>query len=1848
MLYDDYRRKVVKLANVLDFIKRFRVPIIAVLALILTVITVLVSIQGIVYEVAACPATIAYGEELGYRADAVFGGVKYEFSAEGSDEWSQDMALRAGDYRVRAVAKGPFGTKRYGTAHGFTVAPKEAEVSVSQKKVGYGEVPSVFAPLAYEDEIHCARFVYGDPSKPDSTVTADVSSITVTSADGTDVTDCYVFHALTSTIGFIPRDITVTVQNADKIYDGSELTFDGYELSRSTPLAEGDKIVATFRAGRTDEGESENIPEIRIVKEAEGLDVTGNYNIDLVPGKLTVQARPLYVTTYGAEKVYDGTPLSCDGFEIQEPEEDSGLLSGHSISVSELCEVTDAKTADNYLGFLVRDDAGKDVSENYQIFYECGQLTVQPRPLSVSTGSGIWMYDGAAHRNPAYTVCDGENEQSGLLAGHSHALGVPDEIVEAGTKENATSICIFDETGKDVTGNYAVAYRKGTLTVTRRPVVIETAGNSWVYDGKLHTDFAHFLSDLSAYALADGDETRVEWGAGLSDCGSADNALDVRVFAKDGREVTESYDISYVTGTLTVTPRPIEVTAGSDEKIYDGTPLTTDKFTARSEYGAAIVENQTGVAVNEGAQTDAGTSANRVKEFTVTDGNRDVTFNYLISFAEGALTVKPRPVTVTAGSAEKIYDGKPLVVEECEVTCEYGAALVLNHRGVAHYRGSQTDAGLGINRIDQYQVFDGERDVTFNYKIRLLNGTLTVKRRPIEIASGSHTFVYDGAPHSNGEHSLSKDSEYPLVEGHVSTVVWANEITDVGETENSVLVAIYDGGREVTFNYLISYIWGTLEVTPRPITVKVQDNEKVYDGRPLSTFGITVTSSCEPPIVEGHTPMYLTEGSQTDVGTGVGFVSEFAIFDGNGRDVTFDYEVTFLTGVLIITPRPVLITAASLRDFYNGRPQSNRYATAEEVSYDPERGMLNWHALYADTLGSRTDVGAQANTVVEDSVRILEDGRNVTFNYALEFADGVIEVIARPIIITAGSAEKQYDGTPLTCADYSITSPLESLTPAVAEGERAKVSMRGSITEIGKIPNVVDKVQIFSGSRDVTANYNIVTESGLLVVQIPDGMLYIKTHAAEKVYDGTPLTCALYECENTLPDTYSVEISCDGSVTNVNKVLNTVSVTVLGPTGENVSDYIRVEYEYGILAVTPRPILVETNSNSWPYDGRLHSDRGHRISDKSDYTLAQGHETRVYGYTYIFDVGVKTNVLDIGVVANGFDVSENYLIEYDYGFLEIVESDYEGQGGSELDKDGNIGDWGGQGGSGGDGGNDGGGGEERIAAKVYSEFGGKIYLRVMSYGDYTGTRWNRASSYEGRLDNDYSLNYLTGVALEKAGYVSSLVRIDAKSNDYFLPYYMGLGEYDYTIQASDVWYQGDSRAIYELQYYPYDYVSQGRLNVDLGEYRDAEMAYRFYVKQNYLQIPGSTLAYLKKVIAKEGFDRNDDDIIKDVADYIQNAAQYNLSYNRLMNGESDQVVSFLRDYKEGVCRHFASAATMLYRALGIPARYTIGYAGDVSAGQWTDIYGANAHAWVEVYIDGLGWVQVEVTGAGPVFGGSGEGGDVGFLPRTIEIKPVDAVKQYDGSPLYAGAVEGAGKDRLTLRELLFEGYFYSAEFDGSRTEIGQSRSSIVSFSLYRPNGQKEEKIKFVFRQGMLRVVEEHVVTVHPYSLQKYYDGTPLVYQKDEYYVTGLPTGYTLRLSLAGVGMTDAGILSEDTLYALPLQIVDGAGVECTGGFYVCFDTETLMMVSRRKVALSSMSESKVYDGTPLTCGEYWISEGSLAENHTLSLKMTSSITDIGEIPNSMSDVRIVNTAGKDVTKNYRIAVRFGTLSILSD
>lgn len=87
--------------------------------------------------------------------------------------------------------------------------------------------------------------------------------------------------------------------------------------------------------------------------------------------------------------------------------------------------------------------------------------------------------------------------------------------------------------------------------------------------------------------------------------------------------------------------------------------------------------------------------------------------------------------------------------------------------------------------------------------------------------------------------------------------------------------------------------------------------------------------------------------------------------------------------------------------------------------------------------------------------------------------------------------------------------------------------------------------------------------------------------------------------------------------------------------------------------------------------------------------------------------------------------------------------------------------------------------------------------------------------------------------------------------------------------------------------------------------------------------------------------------------------------------EEDPILYFLFEKKKGYCQHFASAAVMMFRMYGVPARYTTGLAVSEDLFQKKDDSGWSAypkdscaHAWVEIWQDGLGWIPVEVTPGG--------------------------------------------------------------------------------------------------------------------------------------------------------------------------------------------------------------------------------------------------------------------------------------------
>jgi len=82
---------------------------------------------------------------------------------------------------------------------------------------------------------------------------------------------------------------------------------------------------------------------------------------------------------------------------------------------------------------------------------------------------------------------------------------------------------------------------------------------------------------------------------------------------------------------------------------------------------------------------------------------------------------------------------------------------------------------------------------------------------------------------------------------------------------------------------------------------------------------------------------------------------------------------------------------------------------------------------------------------------------------------------------------------------------------------------------------------------------------------------------------------------------------------------------------------------------------------------------------------------------------------------------------------------------------------------------------------------------------------------------------------------------------------------------------------------------------------------------------------------------------------------------------AEPVEFFLGESRQGYCKHYAGASVLVLRKLGVPARYVSGYlVGDYEEDEENGNYTVtvrerNVHAWVEIYLEGIGWIPIEVT-----------------------------------------------------------------------------------------------------------------------------------------------------------------------------------------------------------------------------------------------------------------------------------------------
>ena len=344
---------------------------------------------------------------------------------------------------------------------------------------------------------------------------------------------------------------------------------------------------------------------------------------------------------------------------------------------------------------------------------------------------------------------------------------------------------------------------------------------------------------------------------------------------------------------------------------------------------------------------------------------------------------------------------------------------------------------------------------------------------------------------------------------------------------------------------------------------------------------------------------------------------------------------------------------------------------------------------------------------------------------------------------------------------------------------------------------------------------------------------------------------------------------------------------------------------------------------------------------------------------------------------------------------------------------------------------------------VYSDSDNdRLYLKNNSFGAYNGKGFDDMTVFFGKYYNGYSAAYIPGMLIEMGDYTESNIYIQMGESSYdvgyMLPYYMPIVNYNAEIQYDDVSISGPSNSSYYARYYDYNYLTSIHKNSSLADF---EKEYRDFVYQNYLGIDIQTQAYIYyNVIYNQGFDTSSPYIINEVASYIQNTAIYDLQYDRALDDEENVVIAFLDSYKTGVCRHYAMAATMVYRALGIPARYTTGFVTETVESGWVAVTNMDAHAWVEVYVDGFGWKPIEVTGG---FGGNRVDEE---QVEVVEITFEDTETQFSGGDWYPSV----GYTGFETYESM--GYTLQVTPYVPMTMPGMSKIQIANYWVYDPDG----------------------------------------------------------------------------------------------------------------------------------------------------------------------------------------------------
>ncbi len=678
------------------------------------------------------------------------------------------------------------------------------------------------------------------------------------------------------------------------------------------------------------------------------------------------------------------------------------------------------------------------------------EFTVAKKVLTIVTDASTKTYDG----DPL--TADGRI--TGLQNNEKLTFTVTGSQTAVGNSDNTYTVT-FDQTAKASNYDIESDVTVGKLTVNEYAgeITVTVTGGSFTYDGKAHK------ADLQISALPAG-YTLITMESNTSVTHVADGTKTAKVDTlviknKQGIDVTDKLNITKGSASISVTKATLTVNMPSSSKTYDGDPLTSEGSIS------GFVNGETATFKTTGSQTATGSSKNT---YSITWDKTAASTDYTINETVGTLSVSENTseITITVNGGTYTYDGQAHGATVDVSTLPTGYTLI---KATASATVTHVSDGTKTAKCDTLIIRNKQGiDVTDNLNLKFNDSTIKIAPRTITVNWKNLELTYNGKP------QLPTAEIGNAVTGENLSLTVSGEKTDANATgENYTATAAAEVKRDgvVTTDYVFEATAGTTPFTIKPatITIVTPDDEKTYDGTPLTKEGKI------NGLQNGETVSFETTGTITAFGTAENTYT--LAFDKTAKSSNYTIG-TVTVGTLSIKKKSVDdITVNFSGDIiYDGAPHKQTIDSVTVVSNGKTLTLVEG-TDYELVISEETDAGTYT----------------LTINGIGNFSGTVVKnwtISPKVLEIAWGAAEFSYNG--------KAQIPTFEFTNLCGTDECA-YTLTGEGIHAGSYTAALTAVENsnYALPEDETVSLDFV------IRPIP---LQVSTESATRVYDGTALT----------------------------------------------------------------------------------------------------------------------------------------------------------------------------------------------------------------------------------------------------------------------------------------------------------------------------------------------------------------------------------------------------------------------------------------------------------------------------------------------------------------------------------------------------------------------------------------------------------------------------------------------------------------------------------------------------------------------------------------------------------------------